>query len=67
MAVVLDRARDTNLFGKTTEERERIMADTTGIEPLLRSSTTIEIDTRKSLTEVVDQLATLAGPPPSHR
>lgn len=64
VAVMLDRIanRDTNPFGKTAEERERIMADTTEIEPLLRSSATIEIDTRKPLTEVVDQLAALAGP-----
>ncbi|MGW6936323.1 AAA family ATPase [Lentzea sp. NPDC054927] len=64
LAVMLDRIanRDTNPFGKTAEERERIMADKTEIEPLLRSSATIEIDTRKPLTEVVDQLVALAGP-----
>lgn len=69
LAVMLDRIadRDTNPFGKTAEERERVIADTTEIEPLLRSSATIEIDTRKPLAEVVDQLAALAGPPPSHR
>lgn len=37
------------------------------IEPLLRSSATIEIDTRKLLAEVMDQPAALAGPPPSRR
>jgi shikimate kinase len=69
LAVMLDRIanRDTNPFGKTADERERIVADTTEIEPLLRSSATIEIDTRKPLAEVVDQLAALAGPPPSCR
>jgi dephospho-CoA kinase len=59
--------RDTNPFGKTAEERDRIVADTAEIEPLLRSSATVEIDTRKPLAEVVDQLAALAGPPPSRR
>jgi hypothetical protein len=48
-------------------ERERIMADTAEVEPLLRSSTTSEIDTRKPLSEVVDHLAALAGAPSSHR
>jgi shikimate kinase len=69
MAVMLDRIanRDTNPFGKTAEDRERIVADTTEIEPLLRPSATIEIDTRKPLADVVDQLAALAGPPASHR
>ncbi|MBA8924561.1 dephospho-CoA kinase [Kutzneria viridogrisea] len=65
LAVVLDRIanRDNNPFGKTAGERDRIVADTAEIEPLLRSSATVEIDTRTPLTEVVDQLAALAGPP----
>jgi hypothetical protein len=57
--------RGTNPFGKTTKERDQIVADTTQIEPLLRSSATVEIDTRKPLTDVINQLAALAGPPPS--
>lgn len=63
--VILDRIahRDTNPFGKTAAERERIMADIAEIEPLLRSVATVEIDTSKPLAEVVDRLAALAGPP----
>ena len=66
---MLDRiaSRDTNPFGKTAEERDRIVADTAEVEPLLRSSATVEIDTQKPLAEVVDHLAALAGPPPSRR
>ncbi|WP_375540298.1 AAA family ATPase [Nocardia sp. XZ_19_385] len=62
--VILDRIaqRDTNPFGKAAGERERIMADIAEIEPLLRSAASVEIDTRKPLGEVVDQLAALAGP-----
>jgi hypothetical protein len=69
LAVILDRIadRDTNPFGKTAEERDRIVADTSEIEPLLRSSATVEIDTRTPVAEVVDQLAALAGPPSSCR
>lgn len=65
LAVMLGRIadRDTNPFGKTAGERDRIVADTAEIEPLLRSSATVEIDTRKPPEDVVDQLATLAGPP----
>jgi hypothetical protein len=39
--------------------------DTAEIEPLLRASATVEIDTRTPLADVVDQLAVLAGPPSS--
>jgi dephospho-CoA kinase len=58
LATMLERiaGRDTNPFGKTPAERERIIADTEEVEPLLRASATLEIDTRKPLTEVVDQL-----------
>ncbi len=64
LEVVLERIadRDTNPFGKTAEERDRVVADTTRVEPLLRSSATVEIDTRKPLADVVDRLAALAGP-----
>lgn len=67
VAVLLDRIarRDTNPFGKTAEERDRVLADTADVEPRLRSSATVEIDTRTPLADVVDQLAALAGPPPS--
>jgi dephospho-CoA kinase len=55
--------RDTNPFGKTREERERIVADTREVEPLLRSAATREIDTRRPLADVVNDLAALVGPP----
>lgn len=69
LEVKLDRIahRDNNPFGKTADERDRIVSDTSEIEPLLRSSATVEIDTRKPLAEVVDQLAALAGPAASRR
>lgn len=65
LPTLLDRIahRDTNPFGKSTEQRDRIVADTTHVEPLLRSSATVEIDTRQPLTHVVDRLAALAGSP----
>ena len=61
LAVMLDRIanRDTNPFGKSAAERARIVADTTEIEPLLRSSATVEIDTTRPAADVVDQLVAL--------
>lgn len=67
--VILERIakRDTNPFGKTPEDRDRIVADTIEVEPLLRATATVEIDTRKPLADIVDQLAALAGPSASIR
>lgn len=64
LEVMLERIanRDTNPFGKTAEESDRIVADTTEVEPLLRTSATVEIDTTRPLADVVDQLAALADP-----
>ncbi|MEV5577673.1 AAA family ATPase [Streptomyces parvus] len=65
--VMLERiaTRDTNPFGKTAEQRDQIMADTAEVEPLLRVSATVEINTHKPLADVVDQLAAFAGPSPN--
>jgi dephospho-CoA kinase len=60
--VVLDRVqrRTNNPFGKTAEERARILADIGEIEPLLRQSATHEIDTTRPLPEVIDALIGIA-------
>lgn len=65
--IELVASRDTNPFGKTEQERDRIVADTSEVEPLLRTSASLEIDTRRPLADVVDQLAALASPPRSPR
>ncbi len=52
--------RDTNPFGRTEDERARIISDTEVIEPLLRASATVELDTRAPLAETVERLARLA-------
>ena len=61
--VVLDRIahRTNNPFGKTAQERSRILADIAETEPLLRQSATHEIDTTRPLSEVVDVLAGIAA------
>jgi shikimate kinase len=67
LEVMIERVAspDTNPFGKTAQERDRIVADACEVEPLLRTSASLEIDTRRPLADVVDQLAALVGPPRS--
>ena len=54
--------RDTNDFGKSPAERDKIIADVEAVEPLLRAGATLEIDTRQPLSAVADQLELLASP-----
>jgi dephospho-CoA kinase len=65
--VILDRvaARDSNPFGKTDVEREKIARDLTAYEPLLRAGATVEIDSRRPLDEVVDELESIADRAPA--
>jgi dephospho-CoA kinase len=60
--VILERvaARTTNSFGKSDEERRRILDDLANVEPLLRRGATADIDTRAPLHEVVDALEQIA-------
>ena len=60
--VILERLtqRETNDFGKTDDERNRILRDMARIEPLLRAGATTEIDTRAPLDEVVRALERIA-------
>jgi dephospho-CoA kinase len=60
--VILQRVatRDSNDFGKSDAERERILHDLATVEPLLRRGATAEIDTRAPLEEVVLELERIA-------
>ena len=62
-AVLLDRlgTRTTNDFGKTADERLRILRDLRDVEPLLRRGAAAEIDTRRPVREVADLLESIAG------
>ena len=53
-------SRTTNPFGKTAEERERILADLAEVEPLLRATCTVELDATQPVKAVVARLAALA-------
>jgi dephospho-CoA kinase len=60
--VILERvgSRETNEFGKSDAERDRILDDLAKVEPLLRTGATAEIDTRVPLDEVVNALERIA-------
>jgi dephospho-CoA kinase len=61
--VILERVatRDTNDFGRTDAERDRIAEDLATVEPLLRERVTAEIDTRAPVDEVVNELERIAA------
>jgi dephospho-CoA kinase len=61
--VVLERVagREANDFGKSPEERDKIVSDLEEFEPILRVGATNEIDTRASLGEVVSELERIAA------
>jgi len=61
--VILERVatRETNDFGKSDDERERILHDLATFEPLLRAGATAEIDTRAPLDDVVNRLERIAS------
>jgi shikimate kinase len=60
--VLLDRigSRAMNPFGKSAEERDRILADLAEAEPLLRATCTHQLDATQPVERVVAQLAALA-------
>jgi hypothetical protein len=61
--VILERvaSRETNPYGNTKAERQKIAEDLAMYEPLLRAGATVEIDSRRPLAEVVDELESIAG------
>jgi adenylate kinase family enzyme len=52
--------RTTNGYGKSTEERARIVRDHADVEPLLRTTCTHEIDATQPVDAVVAQLVAIA-------
>jgi len=61
--VLLSRieSRTTNEFGKSREERERILSDLAETEPLLRATATHEIDARQPIGDVVAELVAIGN------
>ena len=52
-------SRTTNDYGKSTEERGRIVSDISEVEPLLRATCTHEIDAAQPLAAVVAELVAI--------
>jgi len=63
LEVILERVatRITNPYGKTTEQRAEIVHYLATVEPLLRASATAEIDARRPINEVADELDRVAA------
>ena len=61
--VILHRidARSTNDYGKSPEERERVIGEVTDVEPLLRATCTHEIDAAQPLADVVAELVSVGS------
>ena len=61
--VLLDRLerRTTNDYGKSAEQRARILEQLRDVEPLLRATCTHEIDASQPLDAVVAELAALGA------
>ncbi len=62
-AVVLERlaTRTTNAFGKDEAERKRVLADLREVEPLLRRSADVVIETSAPLHRVADEMLAAVG------
>jgi broad-specificity NMP kinase len=60
--VLLERlaTRTTNGFGRSSADRERVLADLAAAEPRIRAAADAEIDTRAPVAEVADRLLAIA-------
>lgn len=65
--VIVERlaTRINNPFGKTSDELAKILADLETYEPTIRRAATHEIDTSKSLDDVIDEILSLISQPPA--
>lgn len=54
------RTRTTNGFGKSAEERAKVLRDIAEFEPVLRSGATHELDATRSVDEIVESLIEIA-------
>jgi dephospho-CoA kinase len=53
-------SRTDNPFGKHPDELARILADIEDVQPLLRATSTLELDARRSVEELADRIDALA-------
>jgi hypothetical protein len=55
--------RATNRYGKSVAERERVLGDLRDVEPRLRLSADVVIDTTQPLARVADRVLAVAARP----
>lgn len=62
--VMLQRlaSRTNNPFGKTSQQRAKILSDLETYEPIIRRDATHEVDTNKSVDRVVEEVLSLVRP-----
>lgn len=67
VTVLVERlaTRETNAFGKEPEELKRILRDLDVVEPMLRSTSTVEIDSSQPINVVADAVEALLAAPDS--
>lgn len=63
--VLLDRVtrRANNPYGKTPAQQEEIRRYTIEVEPLLRRSATLELDARRPVADLADEIEALVNAP----
>jgi dephospho-CoA kinase len=61
--VLLDRvsARENNPYGRTPDQRDRILRHLTDVEPRLRASASGEVDATLSVVAVADEIERICG------
>lgn len=64
-SVLIERvmAREDNPYGSSEKDRAEIMEYTHSVEPLLRATATVVIDTTQSISDTVDQITHLLHTP----
>ena len=58
------KSRTTNDYGKSIDERDRIVSDISAVEPQLRATCTHEIDATQSIAAVVAKLVAIGRTTP---
>ena len=61
------RRRTGNPYGKTPEQQDDIRRYTIEVEPLLRRSATLELDGRRPVSDLADEVEALLAPSPPPR
>nr|WP_201470596.1 AAA family ATPase [Microbacterium hydrocarbonoxydans] len=56
------RARSNNPYGRSAQDQEEIRRYVIEVQPLLRSGADLELDARRSVDDLADEIESLLGP-----